>query len=97
MGDAFAAAEEKAGPLLGVVLAHPTLQIHVTNRQVRGFDQRDVACGDAVLPEGKFAIEDAVVDAFGVQPQFAPAWEVQRLWQVSWRRDRGQDDRLEPQ
>ena len=66
MGDAFAAREEKAGPLLGVVLAHPSLQIDVANRQIKGLDQCGIACCDAVLPEGQFPIEDAVVDSVGV-------------------------------
>src|SRR3546814_9242929 len=83
--------------LLGVVLAHPALQIDVANGDIRGVDQFDVAHRDAVLPEGQFPIEDAVVDAVGIQPQFAPARAVQRLWQVSRRRDRGQDDVLESQ
>src|SRR3546814_10508002 len=36
----LAAGEEKGGPLLGVVLAHPALQIDVANGDIRGVDQR---------------------------------------------------------
>ena len=82
MGDALAAREEKAGALFGVVLAHPTLQIDVTDSEIRGVDQRGVVRRDAVPPERKFRIEDAIVDAFGIQPQLTPTWAIQRLWQV---------------
>ena len=94
MGDALAAGEEKAGPLLGVVLAHPALQIDMAYRQIRRFDQRGVARRDAVLPEGQFPVEDAVIDAVGVQPQFAQTRAVQRLRQIHRRRDRSQDHLL---
>ena len=82
MGDALAPGEEEARSLLGIVLAHPALQIDVAHRQIRGVDQRGVVRRDAVPPERKFRIEDAIVDAFGIQPQLTPTWAIQRLWQV---------------
>src|SRR3546814_7964632 len=83
MGDAFAAREEKAGPLLGVVLAHPSLQIDVANRQIKGLDQCGIACCDAVLPEGQFPIEDAVVDSVGVRSEEHTS-ELQSLMRISY-------------
>ncbi len=94
MGDALASGEEEARSLLGIVLAHPALQIDVAHRQIRGVDQRGIARRDAVLPEGQFSIEDAVEDTFGAKSQLGATWAVQRLRQAPWRRNRSQDHLL---
>src|SRR3546814_19294825 len=73
----------------GVVLAHPALQIDMADGEIERVDQFGVVRRDAVPPEGQLPIEDTVIDAFGVQPQFAPAWAIQRKWQVPGRRNRG--------
>ena len=88
MGDALAPGEKEARSLLGIVLAHPALQIDVAHRQIRGVDQRGIARRDAVPSEGQFSIEDAVEDAFGAKPQLVTTWTVQRLRQAPWRRNR---------
>src|SRR3546814_15046326 len=87
--DLLAAGEEKAWALFGVVLAHPALQIDMADGEIERVDQFGVVRRDAVPPEGQLPIEDTVIDAFGVQPQFAPAWAIQRKWQVPGRRNRG--------
>src|SRR3546814_9094694 len=89
MGDALAAGEEKAWALFGVVLAHPALQIDMADGEIERVDQFGVVRRDAVPPEGQLPIEDTVIDAFGVQPQFAPrseehTSELQSLMRISY-------------
>ena len=58
----------------GVKAAHPVLEIHVSYRDTRIVKVRAGSAldGDSVDGNGKFLVEDAIIDALGIASQAGP-------------------------